>query len=527
MPRTSRASDHTCQRDRSPARRRVLWLAALILVLAGALYVWSHRFGEPEDFGDMRKQFKYGSTGSDHPFTRGVPYWIWKALPVMFSPSDVLPEGFKPKNGKKGYAAFGFVTEHGMDRPIGFSKRNVFGMDFIGLNCAFCHVSTLRKRPDDKEPQIILGGTGNTVDIEQYFLFLFAAASDEKFTPDKVMEEVLRQNPDMNWVERFVYRHFLICAVRDYIIQLKQNFDFIDTRSPDRLPRFGPGRVDTWAAYKRLFVHPPQRDKVVGIADFPSIWNQKARDGMRLHWDGNTDVLEERNIISALGAVGSNIDYLDFPRLTRITQWTIGLLPPRYEDWASGSWVDGHWVEEGGQHIDWQLAERGKGIFQYRCAACHAVKGDRVGRVEQYEDLRTDPGRFTAFTHELADALNRLETDAWKLRHFQTQTGYANMLLDGVWLRAPYLHNGSVPNLRDLLTEPPKRHKRFCRGTDLYDAKNVGFDSEPAVENGVEICKESFLYDTSVCGNSNDGHPYGTDLHPKDKDALIEYLKTL
>ena len=47
--------------------------------------------------------------------------------------------------------------------------------------------------------------------------------------------------------------------------------------------------------------------------------------------------------------------------------------------------------------------------------------------------------------------------------------------LDGIWARAPYLHNGSVPNLRELLEPPPKRTKLFYRGYDAYDPDNVGF----------------------------------------------------
>ena len=100
--------------------------------------------------------------------------------------------------------------------------------------------------------------------------------------------------------------------------------------------------------------------------------------------------------------------------------------------------------------------------------------------------------------------------------------GYQAVLLDGLWLRAPYLHNGSVPNLVALLTPPDARPKTFFRGYDVYDQTKVGFIAEgPDAERvGVE-------YDTRVPGNSNQGHPYGTDLPEEQKRALIEYLKTL
>jgi hypothetical protein len=101
--------------------------------------------------------------------------------------------------------------------------------------------------------------------------------------------------------------------------------------------------------------------------------------------------------------------------------------------------------------------------------------------------------------------------------------GYVNSPLDGIWLRAPYLHNGSVPTLRDLLKKPDQRPKKFYRGNDVYDWSNVGFKADVAEEQG----RKFFEYDTAKTGNRNGGHLYGTDLLDDEKNALIEYLKTL
>jgi len=102
------------------------------------------------------------------------------------------------------------------------------------------------------------------------------------------------------------------------------------------------------------------------------------------------------------------------------------------------------------------------------------------------------------------------------------QEGYQGMPLDGLWMRAPYLHNGSVPTLRDLLEPEDKRPKTFYRGNDIFDPINVGFQTnQPAVKH------LGWLHDTRERGNGNQGHNYGTDLAPADKNALVEYLKTL
>jgi hypothetical protein len=100
--------------------------------------------------------------------------------------------------------------------------------------------------------------------------------------------------------------------------------------------------------------------------------------------------------------------------------------------------------------------------------------------------------------------------------------GYQAVLLDGIWLRAPYLHNGSVPTLIDLLALPKDRPRKFYRGYDVFDPVNVGF-----VSTGAEAARLGFEYDTSVPGNSNQGHTYGTELSEEQKRALVEFLKTL
>jgi hypothetical protein len=96
------------------------------------------------------------------------------------------------------------------------------------------------------------------------------------------------------------------------------------------------------------------------------------------------------------------------------------------------------------------------------------------------------------------------------------------MPLAGVWLNAPYLHNGAVPTLADLLEPAERRPRTFRRGYDVYDPAAVGF-----VSHGPEAERDGQPFDTSLPGNGNAGHAYGTLLPPEQKQALVEYLKTL
>ena len=100
--------------------------------------------------------------------------------------------------------------------------------------------------------------------------------------------------------------------------------------------------------------------------------------------------------------------------------------------------------------------------------------------------------------------------------------GYKIPFLDGIWLRAPYLHNGSVPTLRDLLEPAAERPKVFWRGYDVFDQTKVGF-----VTDGDEARRTGTRMDTTEKGGGNQGHEFGTGLSGGDKAALLEYLKTL
>lgn len=92
--------------------------------------------------------------------------------------------------------------------------------------------------------------------------------------------------------------------------------------------------------------------------------------------------------------------------------------------------------------------------------------------------------------------------------------------LDGSWATGPYLHNGSVPTLDDLLRPAAERPATFAVTNGQFDPLRVGFVADA---NDDDV----FVLDTSVPGNSNAGHEYGTSLSEADRNALIEYLKSL
>jgi hypothetical protein len=227
---------------------------------------------------------------------------------------------------------------------------------------------------------------------------------------------------------------------------------------------------------------------------------------MWLHWDGNNDSVDERNKSATLGA-GATEQSLDGASLARIHDWIADLPAPEFPR----------------DRINPEVAQTGERIWTAQCASCHAFGAPQVGEVTPISQIATDRSRLDSFTPQLAQAMQGFGKGyPWQFSHFRKTDGYANMPLDGLWLRAPYLHNGSVPTLRDLLKPPDQRPTVFFRGYDEYDYQNVGF-----VSSGADAERVGRRYDTSVQGNGNGGHLYGTNLGQADRDALLEYLKTL
>jgi hypothetical protein len=503
---------------------KIAFLALLAVVLLSSLYLAVRLTRDrPVDYTDVVDHFKYGSTGGER--MSGFPYWIWVALPELF------PEHLPDKKPGRGYTSFGMIYEKGKDPrydlPIGVSRRNVQGIDRVFLNCAVCHTGTVRDAPG-APPWVIAGMPANTFDLGAFEQFLMQVPLSEKFTARTLLGQIekMEKAPHQQVVEpddllnRLLLRYVAVSLMRDRLLMIRDRLLFIDPGSA------GPGRVDTFNNPKALLNFPMENAdpaELHGNVDFPSIWHQGPRKGMQLHWDGNNTSVDERNLSAAFGT-GAYPPTLDAERVLRTAKWLETAKPPCYP-----------------YPIDAALASQGAPIYRQYCARCHGTReapfrGERVGTVVPIGEIGTDRHRLDSYTWPLAVNQSTLyagyEKD-WgfdkryphRFTHFRKTQGYANSPLDGIWLRAPYLHNGSVPNLRELLEPAAARTKRFYRGDDVYDPVNVGFVSNVAARDG----RCFFHFDTAAPGNGNGGHEgpaYGTHLPPEQKQALLEYLKT-
>jgi len=492
-------------------RRLLLWIVIIVLLLIGLAALRRFTADRPVVYQSAAEHFLYGSIGSEpggsllHPVGGMLP-----PMPVL----GVLPDMF-PDKLPGGFASLGLIQEKGHTLPIGMSERRRLGLDMVGLNCAVCHVGTLRTRPDGPTT-IIPGMPAHQLDLQGLFAFVLDSTLDPRFTADNVIGHVEAKFGRLSLVDRVIIRAS-IGPLRERTLQLRSRVGILFAADA---ARWGPGRVDTFNPYKSLqFNWDLSRlphDEIVAASDFPSLWNQAPREGMHLHWDGNNTSLDERNLSAGLGA-GITPTTVDYEGVARVKEYIESLPSPR-------------WPEDPDMPLDHVRAQRGATVYRQACAECHDFGAPLVGQIEPLDKIGTDRARFNSYTTAFADNQNTLFAGtAHHFHSFRKTVGYTSPPLDGIWARAPYLHTGSVPTLADLLETPERRPRAFYRGYDVYDPKRVGFVANVAEEKGHRF----FLFKTvddagrPISGNGKDGHTYGTDLSSDAKADLLEYLKTL
>lgn len=467
------------------------WIAALIslviFVLVVVFVLWWRKYDSEIHAYSMiegEELFLYGPY--ENEAQNGIPYLVYKTLPKMFP--HLFPEG---------YNTFGFITVAGQELPLGLVKTEYDHIQWVTNNCALCHAGSVRTSQDTK-PIIVPGGSSG-LSRQRYAAALEAAFLHYEFTPENVVHRIKERDvltADME--ER--YRKWIEHLIR-------RTVDHVDNigRKRAHRPADGPGRRDAFLLIKELAY---QVDQDIGTTDFPPLWQRQlrlnAKGRMVGHWDGIGQNLLGLVIGSAI-ADGLKPSRVQMEPMKKLTYYLLNLPAPAYP-----------------LEIDRSLASRGRQVFEAQCAQCHDPNGSRFNTVIPIEEIQTDASRLHAARRGLLLTLNLFDLfQRYPRPHWQKTNGYRAELLDGVWARAPYLHNGSVPTVYALLRREEERPKFYFRGSNVLDPAKLGF------EVGSSSDEQMFFFDTSQPGNQNGGHAYGTDLSETEKSALIEYLKTL
>jgi len=183
--------------------------------------------------------------------------------------------------------------------------------------------------------------------------------------------------------------------------------------------------------------------------------------------------------------------------------------------------------------IDQELAAKGHKVFDQNCSHCHGTYGEKwtyPNKMIPIDEIGTDRVRLDALTVEQRAGYERNWFNSYGAKKVVSNPdGYVAPPLDGVWASAPYLHNGAVPTLWHLF-HASERPVVWQRTEDGYDQQKIGLEvtTMPDMPADVTDAKQKRKYfDTRLFGKSSAGHLYPDQLEEAEKQAVIEYLKTL
>jgi len=443
--------------------------------------------------------------------------------------------------------------------PVGFTRtRDAQGRDWAGLGCAACHTGEVRYQGH----RIRLDGGAGMLDFDTFEGELIAslratlgdAAKFERFAG------ALRAGAEQRQ------------TLRADVSSLADQLDARHRMNQVDVP-YGHGRLDAFgqifnAVAVQFLGLPENRRAPDAPVSYPVLWDAPHLDVVQ--WNGSAPNAGPgpllQNVTTALAVYGfldiaehkgldgypSNVD---FTNLARIQDDLYALQSPQWPAAVLGA-------------LDAERTARGARVYARDCVSCHALSDrndpkrelkaaltplDQVGTdprmVENFLASKSNSGAFEGRKEgvligevfgaqaQTADLVVHAAAGA-ALRHplaaiRDAVVGYHKVIkaaidahpnyykarpLSGVWASAPYLHNGSVPTLAELLKAPDERVKQFYVGSRELDAQNVGV--------AVAVSEHASLFDTTLPGNSNAGHAYGTQLSAAEKQDLLEYLKS-
>jgi len=457
--------------------------------------------------------------------------------------------------------------------PVGFAIRQLdwptkqyWKGDWVGFACAACHTGEVRYHGQ----QIRIEGGPSHIDIETF--------------GDELGKALIATATSRPKSERFAKRVLATGAAttppdlqKSFQAFLKEQqdrnslFEGAQEKAPEVPTVSGLGRLDAVHRGGNLLLsapleEPKNYEPTTAPVSYPALWDTPYMDWVLY----NASIREPlaRNVVEALG-VQAPID----PQTMLTDKIVHGVLMDNVVaiHRSLTKLESPRWPEDLLGRIDLDKARQGEAIYRQNCAGCHSLidrgthmpisgsggpgsTGITVTTVP-LDQVKTDPRQATNFAARMitlekingpksipymdaaktvaggvveqwknqspANAQTENEVDKGRPNEFRGILAYRARPLNGTWATAPYLHNGSVPSLYDLLLPAAQRPKIFFVGSWEFDPVHVG------VESGSPFTG-AFTFDTRLPGNANTGHEYGTTtLTEPERMALIEFLKTL
>lgn len=429
--------------------------------------------------GDAEKGWEYLRYGNY--IGAGVPYSIYKRT---LKKSPKLNE--LNRTGKSA------------DLPRGFNLFEDKGVEIVaGINCFGCHSATINGE--------FIAGVGD-------YGSNFATSENSKFF--KRLETFVKLRYGKKSTE---YQAYLPLARGSEYVSPYTVTPFIGVNPAFKLEEAAVAHRHasdlSWADGKQVF---PLTKEVYG-SDVPPLWNVKKKNALYYNAMGRGDFSKLLMQVMVVAIDDSTEARTINNQFDDVLAWLNNLEAPKYP-----------------RPVDTKLAEKGQALFEDNCSKCHGYYS-ADGSEDSYPNLlvgidvvKTD-SVYAHYAYQNKNFTNWLNSSwimtsapkAW----VQPELAYIAPPLDGVWATAPYLHNGSVPTLEDLLNSSARptyfRRAFEAKGMD-YDFEKVGWQYTAETAG-----KDIQTYNTTLKGYGNGGHTFGDKFTASERKAIIEYLKTL
>jgi hypothetical protein len=485
---------------------------------------------------------------------------------------------------KNSFSRTGILVDpdHPDKLPIGLAKTEGpnIAVPQVGFTCAFCHTTQFTYQGN---PIRIEGGP--SLQYNTRFLQTLLESLGDLQSPEKFKGFAIR-----------VLQRRGLAATPDNIQTLANQVaaltrGMVSRAGQDASPAlWGPGRFDALGRGGNHVFAPLNPDNLRPAnapVSIPALWGVWEYDWVQ--WGGSIQHPLARNIAQVIGvnadlfAWAKNASQLpleaseqfqsslDISSLKTLENIARRLHPPRWP----GAFPA----------INRKLAARGKDLYHGNkglpnlCAHCHVatalenphpngpslhvtmVPGEEIGTdsayLNNFAGRQVDTGPLGRGRLSAKDASEFVTTELMKQQDAADDQEYrhlTNRWRDdrqyiarphlAVWATAPFLHNGSVPNLYELLSPAKERHSCFYLSPNMeFDPQKVGFvvaecGGSPTFRDPLA----GFEFKTQLFGNGNQGHEFrtspncgatvkeagilGCEISHEDRLALIEYLKT-
>jgi mono/diheme cytochrome c family protein len=509
-------------------------------------------------------------------------YWHYKSLgqalaPVSWLKSIERNESTTLLMDRTHLEKRGFLFEeknkhNPNDLPIGFAvaPKGSTVQGHVGLSCSACHTSQIQYQGKSIR---IDGGSAN-FDISdllgEFYTSLYSTFKDK----DKWNRFVARVQATDDISDSELNKQ-----IASVLNDMAWNTD-ATSKAPGLATEPGPGRADALNrignyVFGQRLLEPANYHKAQAPANYPPLWNIWRFNWV--HYNASFSQPMARNILQVLGNNGTTnfIDSsgntvkgaerwktsIDFFGAAKMEEGIRSLSAPKWPAEVLGS-------------VDQARINNGKKLFEQHCLNCHgaypvrppqnlkaelavvtvpiSIIGTDPAHAKTYHDRKYNLSKLSGDSSPISgsaglefaidsiqnyvyDKLKISKEDRDKLNGFgrtnqiRGPLAYKARTLEGIWATPPYLHNGSVPNMYELLSPVAERSKKFWTGSYEFDPMKLGYVTSQSNGN-------YFLLDTSLVGNSNSGHEFndgkgpgiiGPKLSHNERMDLIEYLKVL